>query len=313
MLTEQILKGNEALSGLTTEQINAIVTLSERDENNKIAKRIGEIYSGIDKDIESTFGIAKPQGMKTFEFIKQIPKLANLSNANELEKQIETLQSDKQRLEQQLKDGQGNEGLKDQIAQLEKSIQEKDTTIKQMQDNQTSSLQEWQDKYNAKELEIKNYQINSAFSDFTSGVKFRSDLPEEMVKVFIETQKKQLQSEFEIDLMPNNQGGTNLVFKKDGAVEMDKQTLLPVSGKDLLLSRLKSVIDEGHQQTGAGTKAGTSNTKTSVSINANTQASATSQIDEQLIQLGFAQGTKQYQEKFNEAYEAYKVAEMPVK
>ena len=158
MLTEQILKGNEALSGLTTEQINAIVTLSERDENNKIAKRIGEIYSGIDKDIESTFGIAKPQGMKTFEFIKQIPKLANLSNANELEKQIETLQSDKQRLEQQLKDGQGNEGLKDQIAQLEKSIQEKDTTIKQMQDNQTSSLQEWQNKYNAKELEIKNYQ-----------------------------------------------------------------------------------------------------------------------------------------------------------
>lgn len=313
MLTEQILKGNEALSGLTTEQINAIVTLSERDENNTIAKRIGEIYSGLDTDIEQTFGVQKPQGLKTYQFIKELPKLAKIGNSDELKKQIETLQSDKQRLEQQLKDGQGNEGLKDQIAQLEKSIQEKDTTIKQMQDNQTSSLQEWQEKYNAKELEIKNYQINSAFSDFTSGVKFRPDLPEEMVKVFIETQKKQLQNEFEIDLMPNNQGGTNLVFKKDGAVEMDKQTLLPVSGKGLLLTRLKPVIDEGHQQTGAGTKAGASNTKTSVSINANTQASATSQIDEQLIQLGFAQGTKQYQEKFNEAYKAYKVAEMPVK
>lgn len=52
MLTEQILKANETLSGLTTEQLSAIVTLSERDENNTIAKRIGEIYSGLDADIE---------------------------------------------------------------------------------------------------------------------------------------------------------------------------------------------------------------------------------------------------------------------
>lgn len=313
MLTEQILKANETLSGLTTEQLSAIVTLSERDENNTIAKRIGEIYSGLDADIENTFGIKKPQGLKTYEFIKQLPSLGNIADSKELKQQIETLQTDKQKLEQQLKEGQGNEGLKSQIAQLEKFISEKDATIKQMQDNQTSSLQEWQNKYAAKEKQIKDYQINSAFSDFTSGVKFRSDLPEEMVKVFIETQKKQLQNEFEIDLMPNNQGGTNLVFKKDGAVEMDKQTLLPVSGKDLLLNRLKSVIDEGHQQTGTGTAGNISSIQTSVSVNANTQTLAASQIDEQLIKLGFAQGSAAYQQKFDEAYEAYKVAEMPVK
>ena len=54
MLTREILAANAQLSGLTEEQIKAIITLSENDENSVIAKKTGEIYGALEwngKDI----------------------------------------------------------------------------------------------------------------------------------------------------------------------------------------------------------------------------------------------------------------------
>ena len=41
-LTSDIIRANTALAGLTEEQINAITTLSENDENSVIAKKTGD-------------------------------------------------------------------------------------------------------------------------------------------------------------------------------------------------------------------------------------------------------------------------------
>ena len=51
MLTREILVANAALSGLSDEQITAITTLSQNDENSVIAKKTGEIYGDLDADI----------------------------------------------------------------------------------------------------------------------------------------------------------------------------------------------------------------------------------------------------------------------
>ena len=59
MLTREILAANAQLSGLTEEQIKAIITLSENDENSVIAKKTGEIYGALDNDILTVSGIAK--------------------------------------------------------------------------------------------------------------------------------------------------------------------------------------------------------------------------------------------------------------
>ena len=59
MLTSDIIKANTALAGLTEEQINAITTLSENDENSVIAKKTGEIYGALDADILAVTGVEK--------------------------------------------------------------------------------------------------------------------------------------------------------------------------------------------------------------------------------------------------------------
>lgn len=46
MLTREILAANAQLSGLTEEQIKAIITLSENDENSVIAKKPVK-YTGL--------------------------------------------------------------------------------------------------------------------------------------------------------------------------------------------------------------------------------------------------------------------------
>lgn len=58
-LTRDILVANAALSGLTDEQISAITTLSQNDENSVIAKKTGEIYGNLDADILAASGVEK--------------------------------------------------------------------------------------------------------------------------------------------------------------------------------------------------------------------------------------------------------------
>ena len=58
-LTSEILRANAATAALTDEQINAIVTLSQNDEDSVIGQKTGEIYGGLDNDILSASGIAK--------------------------------------------------------------------------------------------------------------------------------------------------------------------------------------------------------------------------------------------------------------
>lgn len=60
-LTREILVANAALSGLTDEQINAITTLSQNDENSVIAKKTGEIYGNLDADILTASGVEKTE------------------------------------------------------------------------------------------------------------------------------------------------------------------------------------------------------------------------------------------------------------
>ena len=50
-LTKELLTANAVLTGLTDEQITAITTLSQNDENSVIGSRIGEIYRQMDETI----------------------------------------------------------------------------------------------------------------------------------------------------------------------------------------------------------------------------------------------------------------------
>lgn len=74
MLTREIIAANAALAGLTEEQINTIVTLSQNDENAVIGARIGEIYRQMDTTIAEATGVARNGDEKTYLYLARATK-----------------------------------------------------------------------------------------------------------------------------------------------------------------------------------------------------------------------------------------------
>ena len=64
MLTAELINGN--ITGLSEEQVSAIVELSRNDENQVIGQRIGEIYRELDNTIAASTGIAREGAEKTY-------------------------------------------------------------------------------------------------------------------------------------------------------------------------------------------------------------------------------------------------------
>ena len=74
MLTKETLIANEALAGLTEDQITAITTLSENDENTVIGQKFGEVYRQMDSTIEKATGIKRDGDEKTYLYLERATK-----------------------------------------------------------------------------------------------------------------------------------------------------------------------------------------------------------------------------------------------
>src|SRR5574344_2176220 len=74
MLNKETLVANEALKGLTEEQIGAIVTLSENDEATVLGAKFGEVYRQMDSSIEKATGIKRIGDEKTYVYLERAAK-----------------------------------------------------------------------------------------------------------------------------------------------------------------------------------------------------------------------------------------------
>ena len=118
-LTKEILKANAALSALTDEQLENIVTLSANDENAVIAKKTGEIYGGLDADILAASGIGKNGTEKTFDYAKRVigEIKGKADGADKLNSQIAELTKEKAKLEKAIAEGTSDAETAKQLKQ----------------------------------------------------------------------------------------------------------------------------------------------------------------------------------------------------
>ena len=125
MLTKDILIANTALASLTDEQIAAITTLSQNDENSVIAKRIGEIYGALDNDILDSAGIQKNGTEKTYDYLKRVLSelKGKISDTNTIKKQVEDLTKEKSRLEKAIAEGAGDAEISKVLKQTKADLQ----------------------------------------------------------------------------------------------------------------------------------------------------------------------------------------------
>jgi len=302
-LTTELLNANAALSGLTDEQKSAIVEMSNNDENTVIAKKTGEIYGGLDADILAASGIAKNGTEKTFDYAKRVigEIKGQAGNAAQLQTQISELTKEKARLEKVIADGGADAETKKALAQAKADLA-----------NVTKEFTDLKTKYDNAEAEhtkaLFMTKLDSEFAKATAGIKFKADLPASVQSVLL-TQAIEKVKGMNPEYIDDGNNGKILAFMENGAVMRNaNNNLRPFTASELVARELKTmgVLDEGRQQTGAGSQGGQGGSGggdgTFDISGARTQDEVTELITKQLMSQGLINGSKAFEDAKNKIW-----------
>lgn len=314
MLTIDLLNANAALSSLNDEQKQAIVTLSQNDENAVIAAKTGEIYGNLDTDILSTSGIGKNGTEKTYEYAKRVilDLKGKAENTDALQTQIRSLTQKNAALEKSIAEGNGNEQLNKELKQAKADLA--NVT------NQFVELQKQKEEMSAKyERDIKGMQIDGAMQSAIASVKFKPELPEAATKVLMQQAIDKLKS-MNPDFEDDGNGGKVIMFHDaTGAVMRNKaNSLNPFTASELLTQELDAmgVLDKGRKAAGGGTKApnGGATGGAAISIEgAKTRTEAYDAIATVLLAQGLLPGSKEFGDAMTQAWKDNNISSLPEK
>ena len=312
MITKEMIAADAALSGLTEEQQQAILTMSKNDEEVTIGNRFREVYNQLDATIAKATGVPRNGDEKTYLYLERAANiLAEKANSVEgLNGQIAALTKERDTLQKAVEKG-GDAELKRQLQQANAdlaSVREQYNTLKGEYDTLSESHQ----------AELLGMQIDSVLGAAKAGLKFKAEFPQAAVDTLLaqaEAKVKAMHPEF----IDDDQGGKRLVFKgEDGAILRNKENRLePYTAEDLLKKELKSmgILDEGRQQQGTATHAPQTSTSTAVPVDvtmARTQREADDIIHNQLNAQGLVRGSKAYDDAYQEAWKANNIGSLPI-
>ena len=213
MLTREILAANAQLSGLTEEQIKAIITLSENDENSVIAKKTGEIYGALDNDILTVSGIAKNGTEKTYDYAKRVMSAmkADAEAATGYKSQIDALTKEKARLEKAIADGAAD-------AETAKALKQAKADLANITTQYNELNTKYTDIQEAHKKELFAIKIDSELQTAAGGIKFKAGLPEAVTRVILQQATEKIKG-MNPEYIDDGKGGKILAFKDEtGAI-----------------------------------------------------------------------------------------------
>lgn len=259
MLTEALIKANPTLANLTPEQIAAITTLSQNDENQVIASKYGELYGQFDEIVKEITGEAKPQGKKTTEWVKEnFSTLKTKADKAGDTTELETLKTELAKAKEDLKNNAGDKNLKADVERLTKEITDEKQRVKELREAAAKTQSEWEEKVKAEQGKLISLRIDNEANAALAGMKFKDEklIPANLRQIAIEAAKTKILAEGKADWIDDGKGGQRLVFRDaNGQVRNNPENALnPFTFGELLSKELTAVLDGGHKQTGAGTK-----------------------------------------------------------
>ena len=308
-LTAVLLRANAALAGLSDEQIAAIEELSRNDENTVIGTRIGELHGQYDTDVRTVTGIAKRQGEKSYDYVKRIlgDYKTKAASADALNQTIATLQTEIEGYKKTIAEGKGNEEVAKQLKDAQKQLADTQSLFEKKN-------AEWENKYSALNTQYQTSLIDAEFGKALSGMKFKSIYPESVQKTLIDSAKRTVLSTAKPDWLEEN-GEKKLVFRDaTGNIMTNPENKLnPFTPGELLKRELKEVLDNGRQQTGAGTKNLQGGGSSTFDLGgATTQVAADEMIAKHLMANGYTRGSREFADEAQKIRTENGVDKLPV-
>lgn len=312
MLTVDMLKQNGLLVGLSDEQLNAIATMSQNDENTVIGTKIGALHGQYDTDILSITGINKNQGEKSYDYLKRVlgDYKTQLTSTATIQAQLTAANSEIETLKQQLANNSGDETLKQQLKDAKKLASD----LQQQLTKSATDLAKQKADY---DKQIKGIYVDNAFNEATSGLKFKPGITDSIKAVLLNAAKAEVLQKGTPDFVENN-GVKTLVYRDAAGNVLNNPAtnLSPFTTLELLMqTSIKDVIDTGVQQQGGGTgplrqQGGTSILDLSA---AKTQVEADKIIEAHLLSNGLTRDSIEFSEQSMQLRTENKVNELPLR
>lgn len=309
MITQEMIKANAVLAGLTPEQVTAITTLSKNDEEVTIGKRIGELHGSYDNDILSVTSVAKKDGEKSYDYLKRVlsdfkskaadredlkAKLAEqVKKTEDLQKLVDGGDS---ALAKQLKDE------KDLTAQLKGKLAEKDTALADAKKD-----------YDAKLLD---FRVNSAFDSVFGGLTFRADITDPVKAAMKLAAKNEILARGTFSF---NEATNSLELRNDKgeilrnqANNMNPYTLAELVGETSIKDVLQKPKAGGGTMPPKGGGGGGADNLLDLST-AQTQSDADELIAKHLATKGFTVDSAEYWEQYSKIRTDNNVSALPMR
>lgn len=313
MLTVDMLRQNGTLAGLTDEQLTAIATMSQNDENTVIGTRIGALHGQYDTDILGITGITKNQGEKSYDYLKRVLNdyKTQFTSVATIQTQLANANTQIETLKQKLAEGSGDETLKQQLKDAKKLAAD-------LQQQLTQSATDLANQKESYEKQIKSIYVDNAFSEAISGLKFKQGITDGIKTVLLNAAKAEVLAKGTPDFIENN--GTKVLVYRDAAgnvLNNPANNLNPFTTQELLMqTSIKDVIDTGKQQQGGGTTT-IQRHETSVTVldltGIKTQVDADKAIENYLLSNGLTRDSAEFATQSMQLRTENKVNELPIR
>lgn len=313
MITVEMLQQQEALTGLTDAQREAIALLSKNDEDSVIGAKFRDVYNRLDETIARETGVQRNGDEKTYNYLERAAReLAGRANSVEsLNTKIHDLTAERDKLKKTIEDGLADEKVKKDLQQAQRdlaSVTEQYNKLKTDFDKQKADHA----------AELINFRIDNELASAKGALKFKAELPQTATDVLLQQaigKIKGLSHEF----IDDGNGGQRLVFKDaQGAIMRNAEKQLePITVTDLLNKELKAmgVLDEGRRAAGGGTQPPkVTMTDGDIVIDLSgvrTQNEAQELIAQTLMKQGLTNGSKKYQEAMDKAWIDNNIMSLP--
>lgn len=312
MITQEMLAADAALSGLTEEQQNAILTMSRNDEEVVIGNRFREVYNQLDATIAKATGVQRNGDEKTYLYLERAANiLAEKANSVDgLNSQVAQLTKERDALQKAVEKG-GDAELKRQLQQANADL----TAVRGEYDKLKGEYDSLTASHAA---ELLNMQVDTVMQAAKAAMKFKAEFPQASVDVLLAQAMNTVKGKSP-EFVDDGKGGKRLVFKgENGEILRNSENRLePFTAEELLRNELRAmgILDERQQQ-GTGTKPPTStgNRDGMVDVSlARTQQEADDIIHAQLNAQGLVRGTKSYQDAYDKAWKDNNISSLPMK
>ena len=292
-LTREIIEKN--LSGLTDEQYNAIVTMSQNDEENYMRTRTREIYNEMDETISTALGIPRNGAEKTYTYLERAAKefAGKYADYDAIKGQVSELTKANAALQKTIEEGVADKELSSKYEVAVKDLANARKAYGQLKADFDAQKAEH-------EKALVSMRVDSALEAAAGSLKIRKDVNPQLAQFAVKSA---------LDTVK-----VLVFYNEDGSRRNNpEKALAPFTASELIAEQLKSlgVLEEAAPGLGTGGRSPQGPTPTA--LGARTRVEADEAIEKELSARGIVRGTDKWDSEFHRLRTEYKVSELPLK